>query len=93
MKSRLYRRADDALAADLGEGKLALMGLAKGRYYALNPVGRAIWDFLEQPHTPSEIRAHLLTRFEVDEKTCERDLQRFLREMVRERLLEPDPEA
>lgn len=83
-----YRRATDAVAADLGEGKLALMGLAKGRYYALNPVGRVIWDCLALPQTRDELRAQVLARFEVDAATCERDTDRFLGELLEEGLAE-----
>lgn len=86
--STRYRRTDDALAADLGEGKLAVMGLAKGRYYALNPVARAIWDFLDQSRSRLEIRAHVLERFEIDEQACDRDVDAFLKELLREGLAE-----
>ena len=89
MPNRRYRRTADSLAADLGEGKLAVMGLAKGRYYTLNPVGRAIWDFLEQVRSQQEIRAHVLERFDVDEQSCARDVDKFLKELLREGLAEP----
>ena len=86
--STLYRRTPDSVAADLGEGKLAIMGLARGRYYALNPVGRVIWDFLDAPRTHAEIHAKVLASFEVDAQTCERDMNQFLQELQREGLAE-----
>ena len=86
--SIIYRRTADAVAADLGEGKLAVMGLARGRYYALNPVGRVIWDFLDAPRTHAEIRAHVLAKFDVDNETCERDMNTFLQDLLREGLVE-----
>lgn len=84
--SPLYKRATNAVAADLGEGKLALMGLTKGRYYALNPVGRVIWECLEQPRSRDEIRQQVLARFEVDPATCERDMEKFLQDLLDEGL-------
>jgi hypothetical protein len=83
-----YRRTDDSLAADLGEGKLAVMGLAKGRYYALNPVARTIWDFLGESRSREEIRAHVLARFDIDAQSCERDVETFLKDLLREGLAE-----
>jgi hypothetical protein len=84
----IYRRTPDAVAADLGDGKLAIMGLARGRYYALNPVGRVIWDFLDVPRAHPDIRAQVLAQFEVDATTCERDMDRFLQDLLREGLVE-----
>jgi hypothetical protein len=89
--SAIYRRTPNAVAADLGEGQLAIMGLARGRYYALNPVGRVIWDFLGTPHTREEIRARVLSQFEVDEQACERDVDKFLKELLDEGLAETVP--
>lgn len=86
--SPVYRRTQDSVAADLGEGKLALMGLSKGRYYALNAVGRVIWDFLEAPRTHIEIRQQVLEQFQVDAATCERDMDAFLKDLLREGLAE-----
>ena len=91
MTTPLYRRATNAVAADLGEGKLALMGLAKGRYYALNPVGRVIWDCLETPRSREEIRQHVLAQFTVDAATCERDMEKFLTDLLQEGLAEAIP--
>lgn len=87
--STRYRRTADSLAADLGEGKLAVMGLAKGRYYALNPVARAIWEFLDQERSTQDIRAHVLERFDIDKQACERDVDAFLKDLLREGLAEP----
>lgn len=87
-QSAIYRRTPDAVAADLGEGKLAIMGLARGRYYTLNPVGRVIWDFLGAPRTHADIHAHVLSQFEVDAEACERDVNRFLQDLLREKLAE-----
>lgn len=83
-----YRRATNAVTADLGEGKLALMGLAKGRYYALNPVGRVIWDCLEQPRSRDDLRAEVQARFDIDAATCERDTEKFLKDLLDEGLAE-----
>jgi hypothetical protein len=88
MASIRYRRATNAVAADLGEGKLAIMGLAKGRYYALNPVGRVIWECLEQPRSREDLRAEVQARFEIDAATCERDTEKFLKELLDEGLAE-----
>lgn len=83
-----YRRATDSLAADLGQDQLAVMGLAKGRYYTLNAVARSIWEFLDSPRTTAEIRAFVGATFDVDVATCERDADHFLKELLEEGLAE-----
>lgn len=83
-----YKRSSNAVAADLGEGKLAIMGLTRGRYYALNAVGRVIWDYLDAPRTREDIRRHVLSSFQVDAQTCERDMQKFLQDLLEEGLAE-----
>lgn len=81
-----YRRRSDSITADLGGGRLAIMGMVKGGYYALNPVAHAIWDLLEQPRSTEEIRTHVCTRFEVDADACARDADHFLQELLDEGL-------
>lgn len=87
-KPALYRRTSNTLDADLGENKLAIMGLAKNRYYTINPVGRAVWAFLAVPHTRDEIRDHILTTYHVAPDVCEKDVATFLQELLSEGLVE-----
>lgn len=65
--------AADVVSADLGKEK-ALLSMADGVYYGLNPVGAAIWDLVQEPRTVEELRDALVARYEVDPERCEEDV-------------------
>lgn len=85
-KPLVYCRTAHALDAALGEGKLAIMGLSKSRYYTTNAVGRVVWEFLVAPHTREEIRDHVIGTYHVAPEVCEKDIDRFLQDLLREGL-------
>ncbi len=59
LSSRLTA-ARDQVSCDLGS-EAAILQIASGIYYGLNPVGACIWALLQQPRTVREIRDTLLT--------------------------------
>ena len=75
------------MSCDLG-GEAAILQLASGIYYGLNPVGARVWSLLRQPRTVREIRDALLSEYEVDRAPCEHDLLALLHALVAERLIE-----
>ncbi len=65
--------AADVVAADLGREK-ALLSMADGVYYGLNPVGAMIWDLVQEPRSVEELRDAVVARYEVEPARCEKDV-------------------
>ena len=60
----------------------ALLNLATGVYYGLNPMGSYIWKLVQQPISYGTLRDRLLGEFGAEHQTVEQDLRQFLDEMV-----------
>ena len=70
----------DQVSCDLA-GETAVLGLKSGQYYGLDAVASRIWTLVEKPRTVRAVRDALVSEFAVDEKTCQSDVLRFLREL------------
>jgi len=84
-----YRAIREHLESDL-DTKAVILSLKNGNYYGLNSVALAIWTLLQRSSTVDEIEAELLERYEVDEGTCRREVNTFLKTMIDEGLIEVD---
>ena len=84
--------ARDQVSCDLGS-EAAILQIASGIYYGLNPVGTRVWALLQQAHTVREIRDTLLTEYDVAPQQCERDLVALLETLAAERLIEVQDDA
>jgi hypothetical protein len=82
------RRNGEIIAAPVGTEELVMLSVAAGRYYSLNPVGRRLWELLEQPRTVPELCAAISAEFEVDAQTCQADVVKFVTEMMDNGLLD-----
>ena len=60
---------------------LVMMHIEKGKYFGLNPVGKRIWDILEQPKNIEEITDILQSEFVVTSEQCKADVQEFMDKM------------
>jgi len=87
VRKRRYRAIREHLESDL-DTKAVILSLKNGNYYGLNSVGLAIWSLLQESSTIDEIEAELLKRYEVDEGTCRREVDAFLKTMISEGLIE-----
>lgn len=72
-----FQRSPDVVSRVL-DGEAVLLDLASGTYFGLNEVGTRVWELLEQPRTPAELRAALLAEFDVSEDVLARDLEELL---------------
>ncbi|MFA6009451.1 MAG: lasso peptide biosynthesis PqqD family chaperone [Desulfobacteraceae bacterium] len=70
----------DIVASDIDDEKV-MMSMEKGYYYGLDSIGRSVWDLIEKPMAVSDLINALLLQFDVDRKTCERDVLAFLEEL------------
>lgn len=77
----------EAVHCDL-EDEVVILGLKDGVYYGLNPVGSFIWKLIQKPISVKEIKEAILKEYDVDEETCENDLQELLGDLLDKGLIE-----
>jgi hypothetical protein len=65
-----------------------VLDLSRGDYFALDEVGAAIWERLNEGLALSEVVEHLLSRYDGDAQTVRDDVQRLVEELVAAGLLE-----
>lgn len=79
-KEICYIRRDDLAAVDM-DGETVMMDLASGAYFGLNGSAGHLWDALATPQSANDLCQCLLTRYEVDTETCQRDVAKFLEQL------------
>jgi hypothetical protein len=72
-----YSRSSNIIDGELDDNQV-MMHLEKGKYFGLNPVGKRIWELIEEPKTFSEIEKQLLLEFDVSEEQCRTEVKNFL---------------
>lgn len=77
----------DQVSCDLA-GEVAILNLANGVYYGLNPVGARVWNLIQEPKTFKQVRDTLLTEFEVEAAQLDVDLRDLLTELAGQGLVE-----
>jgi hypothetical protein len=77
----------EAVHCDLEE-EVVILGLKDGVYYGLNPVGSFIWKLIQKPVSFKEIKEAVLAEYDVEEETCENDLQELLGDLLEKGLIE-----
>lgn len=80
-------RAPEQVSSQL-DGRVVLLSIENGEYYAMNEVGSRVWVLLETPKTVGELKEILLAEFDVAPEQCERELMTFLEKLRRDHLLE-----
>jgi hypothetical protein len=75
------------LSCDLA-GEAAILHLTSEVYYGLDRTGAWIWRLIQEPRTVAEIRAGLVSRYEVEPERAARDLDALLGDLAREGLVE-----
>ena len=80
-------RSPELVVTTLGNGELALLSIANGKYFSASPMGRRIWEYLEGPRTVEQIQQLIVAEYEVPAEKCSADLKGFLHEMIEARLL------
>ena len=78
--------APDQIASELG-GEAVILNLATGMYYGLNPVGKRVWELIQQPCTFDSILHSLLEEYDVQPDICKQDLAKILVNMQEARLI------
>lgn len=87
MNSSLVQRSTNQIACDMG-GEVVILDLKSGTYYGLDVLGARVWSLIEQPASLVAIRDTIMSEYEVDAATCERDILTFLNQMQAAGLIE-----
>ena len=72
-----YIRNQQIIYGELDNNQV-MMHLEKGKYFGLNPIGKRIWELIEEPKSFSEIIQNLLSEFDVSEEQCSQEVKTFL---------------
>ncbi len=79
-------RSSNQVSGDL-DGKVVLLSIENGEYYNINEVGSRIWALLEKPMAVAALIDQLLTEFEIDRSTCEKETMTFIEQLQKDRLI------
>jgi Coenzyme PQQ synthesis protein D (PqqD) len=77
----------EQISSSLDEESVVI-NLRSGVYYGFNPVGTRIWDLIQSPKTLDELKAILLSEYEVEPDRCDRDLVAMFRALEAAGLIE-----
>jgi hypothetical protein len=69
-------------------GEAAILNLADGVYYGLDPVGASIWNMIQQPRSVEEICSGVMSEYDVEPDVCRRDVVALLEELAARGLIE-----
>ena len=79
--------ATDQISASLAD-EAAILSLASGVYYGLDPVGARIWHLIREPQTLAHIESVLLLEYDVDPNQCAVDLLMLVEALADEGLVQ-----
>lgn len=80
INTAFVKRSANQIACDMG-GEVVILDLKSGNYYGLDAVGARVWTLIEEPTCLAEIRQVIMSEYDVDADTCERDILAFVSQM------------
>ncbi|UIP06154.1 PqqD family protein [Erythrobacter sp. SDW2] len=70
------------------DGRLVMMDSERGVYFALDAVGSAVWEILEEPSTLETVTRHVARSFDAPcREELRRDLEEFIAALIDQGLL------
>lgn len=87
MSELRYQRVEGKFLISKLADETVLMDTVSGDYMGLNPMGTVIWDILQQPQTIVTLVSILLNRYEVTEEQCRNEVEPFLQELEKRKML------
>lgn len=70
-----------------------LFNPSTGDSFSINPIGQEIFKMLKDDRSADEIKSHILTTYNTDEVTFEKDFYDFTNMLRRYKLIDDDGEA
>jgi len=86
LKTKIKRK--EGFADTEVDGNKVLMSVESGKYYGLNQVGTDIWAKIEEKVSVSELIDKLLGEYDIDKKSCEEQVLRYLNHLNDNDLIE-----
>jgi hypothetical protein len=80
-------RRTDPLTARVDDD-LVMLDPRQSQYFALDGIGRRIWELLDEPRSVDALCTELQAQFRVEAETCRTDVLAFLEELSEAGLLE-----
>jgi hypothetical protein len=84
--TNVYMRNGDQVTAKVDD-EVVMMSMQQGEYYGLDSIGSRIWELFAKPNSVENIIETLMQEYDVDRKTCEKDVQEFIQKLVDKGLL------
>lgn len=80
------QRSEEIISSEV-ENELVMMSLKNGKYYGMDSIGKDIWKLTEQPVKVKEVYNQLQKEYEIDQETCEKDVNAFLTQLKEQELI------
>ncbi|MFN5044048.1 MAG: PqqD family protein [Bacteroidota bacterium] len=84
--TRYKRNDENFLISQLGQ-ELVLMDTKTGDYLGINAVGTHIWNLLAGSKSVQELVTDLISRFEVTESQCQTEVENFLSDLEKRKMV------
>jgi hypothetical protein len=84
--TRYKRDEGNFLISQLGQ-ELVLMDTKTGDYLGINAVGTHIWNLLADSKSVQELVTDLISRFEVPEAQCKMEVEQFLSDLEKRKMI------
>lgn len=83
-----YKLTSQQIASKVGE-EIVILNHNKGAYYGLDEVGALVWNNLEEsPKSIQDLCEAVQASYEIDEVTCQEDIELLLKDLISEKLVE-----
>lgn len=90
MNDPMVRRRGGLIEAEI-DGELIGLEAERGTCFGFNATATRIWALLETPRRLSALRDALVEEYEVEPRTCERELRALLAELEADGLVALEP--
>ncbi len=85
--NRKWQVNPEVLSSKIDEEAI-LMSFEAESYFGLDPVGSRVWELLsKQAATADELVILMMEEYEVNERTCREDVQKFIDDMLAKKLI------
>ncbi len=84
-------KVSDSVSVRKIEDEVFIFDRKSSTIHTLNKVGSYIWELLTENVPAEKITGKICSRFDIDEKTAERDKVEFIKELKEKKLLEIEP--
>lgn len=71
----------EAISCELA-GETVILDMASGRYFALDPVGTRVWEWIQRSCTVASLCDWLQQEYDVDPALCRQDISILLEQLA-----------